>query len=162
MKITSLAVVLATMAGQAAALSCLRPDPITTFQFLAAEPDPYFVVYGQLTFDTSLLPDTVRNTPSLVPPAAIPARFRGKGLTQDGFTSDYIGPVVLQPTCAGSWCGSASSGVDAIYFAASGERPAVFTAGPCGGRIFENPSPAVLEMLTSCMQGGTCLAEPFE
>ena len=56
MKLLVLPLVFAAVAGQAAALSCIRPDPILTFQRVAAAPEPYYVLYGQLDFDQTTLP----------------------------------------------------------------------------------------------------------
>ncbi len=161
MKPILLAATLAMISGQAHALSCTRPDPIETFQQLAAAPEGYFVLYGQMTFDENALPAGV-SMDQTREPDPIPARFEGKSLSQEGFTRDYFGNVMLQVGCAGSWCGSARSGADAVFFVASSDRPVTLQAGPCGGRIFEEPSQAVLDMLTSCFQGGPCSPQPLQ
>ena len=161
MKPLLLASALVMIAGQSHALSCMRPDPIETFQSLAAAPESYFVLYGQITFDKAELPDGV-SMDQFRAPDLIAARFEGKGLTRNGFTSDYFSDVNLQVQCAGPWCGSARSGVDAVYFVEAMDPPVTMIADPCGGRIFEEPTDAVLEMLTSCMQGGTCSPQPFQ
>jgi len=161
MRLIFLFAALSVLAGQAMALSCVRPDPIRTFQQVAAAPERYFVLYGQLDFDEGALPSGVA-IEDVREPAPISAQFRGKGLTRQGFTSDYISPVNLQIGCAGPWCGSARSGVDAIYFVLAEDPPVTMQAGPCGGMIFEEPDQATLDMLTSCMQGGTCSAQPFQ
>ncbi len=161
MKSTALALCLTALATQATALSCMRPDPIQTFQWVADAPESYFVLYGQLTFDESALPAGVSDKPTREP-APIAAFFRGKGLTLDGFTADYISPAMLEIGCAGPWCGSARSGVDALYFVRADNSPVVMEAGPCGGMIFEEPDQATLDMITSCMQGGACSSQPLQ
>lgn len=161
MRLGLLAASLAMICGQVQALSCLRPDPIGTFQQLAAAPDAYFVLYGQLGFNEAALPPAVSNGESLNPDP-IPARFVGKGLSLDGFTIPFASNVLLQIGCLGAWCGSARSGVDALYFVPASSQPLTFEAGPCGGMIFEEPTQEVLDMLTSCMQGGVCSAQPFQ
>ena len=162
MKPLILAAMLAVICGQAQALSCLRPDPITTFQQLAASPDSYFVLYGTLTFDESALPQGSNSFEEIAPPDPIPARFVGKGLSKAGFARPYISRAMLQVTCAGPWCGSARSGAEAIYFVLASDPPVTMQAGACGGMIFEEPAQDVLDMLTSCMQGGPCTPLPFE
>jgi len=160
MKSLLLAATLAMIAGQSHALSCVRPDPVWTFSYLDDQPEAYFVVHGQLLFDETLLPTTVSNDQRRrVDP--IPARFVGKSLSAEGFVTDYMGDMTLQIGCAGPWCGTAQSGVDALIFVAA-ERPLTVEAGPCGGRIFESPTPAVLDALTACMQGGPCSSEALE
>lgn len=161
MKHLLLAAMIATVAGQVHALSCIRPDPIETFQRLAAAPESYFVLYGEMTFDEAELPAGV-SMDQFRAPDPISARFEGKGLTRAGFTNDYVSDVTLQIGCAGPWCGSARSGVDAVYFVAATDPPVTMQAGPCGGMIFEEPSDAVLEMLTTCMQGGACSPQPLQ
>ena len=159
MRLVLSAACIALIGAQAHALSCLRPDPIVTFQQLAAAPEEYHVLYGELSFDEDALPPAVSNDPNPVP---IPARFVGKGLSADGFTIPYISNVELQISCAGPWCGSARSGVDAVFFVAAAGQPRTVEAGPCGGMIFEEPTQAVLDMLITCMQGGACLAQPLQ
>ncbi len=155
------AAMLAMIGAQANALSCMRPDPITTFKQVAAAPENYFVLYGELTFDEGLLPPSVSDLPTAAADP-IPAYFRGKGLTRRGFTSDYISPVTLEIGCAGPWCGSARSGGNAIYFVEAKAPPVTMVAGPCGGRIFTDPSQEVLDMLVSCMQGGACSPQSLQ
>lgn len=162
MKPLILATLFAVICGEAQALSCLRPDPVATFQRLASEPDSYFVLYGRLTFDENMLPEGTNSFEDNAPPDPIPARFEGKGLSKAGFTTPYVSNVLLQVTCAGPWCGSARSGIDAIYFVPASDPPVTMQAGACGGMIFEDPTPAVLEALTRCMQGGPCTPLPFE
>ncbi|MFQ1699375.1 hypothetical protein ACJ5NV_02155 [Loktanella agnita] len=161
MKSFTLALALSALATQSAALSCMRPDPVETFNRVAAAPDDYYVLYGQLTFDTDALPEAVSQIP-VAEPDPIDAFFRGKGLTRQGFTSDYISPAALQVTCAGSWCGSARSGVDALYFVRADGAPVTMEAGACGGMIFEQPDQATLNMMVSCMQGGECSPQPLQ
>ena len=142
-------------ATQSVALSCLRPDPVDTFQRLAAAEESYFVLRGKLTFDESALPPSVGDNDT-VPPDPIPGFFVGSGLTKDGFTSDYVSNVLLQVDCAGPWCGTAQSNVDAIWFVPFSDPPATLQADPCGSMTFYQPSDAVVEMLESCMAGNTC------
>lgn len=142
-------------------MSCMAPDAVQTFQFLNADPDPYFVIHGTLDFDPDLLPPAVadenqRNVP------LIPARFTGKGLSAAGFVTDYISDVTLQVTCAGPWCGSATSGTEVVIFVPATDPPVMVEASPCGAYIFENPTQATLDALTTCMQGGPCSAQPLQ
>jgi len=147
--------------GQAHALSCARPDPVETFHRLAQAEESYFVLYGQLTFDESTLPQG-SSFEQLREPDPIAAQFEGKSLSRAGFVNDYASNVTLQIGCADPWCGSARSGVDAVYFVAATDTSVTMQAGPCGGMIFEEPTAATLNMLTTCMQGGACTPEVFE
>ena len=119
------------------------------------------MIAGVLTFDQSALPrgDDSFDAPQ---PDPIAARFVGKGLSLDGFVNPYVSEVVLQVSCAGPWCGSAQSGKEAVFFVPSSAPPVTLLAEPCGDMIFYDPTPATLEMLTSCMQGGACAPLPLE
>ena len=149
------------IAGQAQSLSCMRPEPIATFQQLADAPESYFVLYERLSFDDGKLPTGVSldQTRKADP---IPARFEGKALSSGGFTIDYAHEAVLEIGCAGPWCGSAKSGVDALFFVVASGPPVTILAEPCGGRIFEEPTQEVIDMLTTCMQGGVCSPQPLQ
>lgn len=155
------AAILAMISGQAHALSCIRPDPIETYKRVAAAPENYFVLYGELTFDESLVSAGTRTLSDPLP-APIAADFDGTGLTKQGFTASYVSPVTLEIQCIANWCGSASSGGDALYFVKAGDPPVTMVAEACSSMIFPDPSQAVLDMLTSCMQGGACLAQPLQ
>lgn len=150
-------------AQQVSALSCIRPDPVTTFNRLAEAPEPYHVLYGQLTFDeAALTTEPIERGFDNPNPVPIPAFFRGKGLQRDGFTSDYIGPAILQISCVDPWCGSTRSGVDAVFFVRADSDPVQMDAKVCGGMIFEEPGQETLDALKSCMRGEDCLPAPFE
>ena len=149
---------LLTAAGHAQALSCMPPDAVRTFNELDTAAEDYIVLHGTLTFDESALPPFVQDDP-VTDPAPITAEFTGKGLTEDGFTADYTGSVVLQVTCAGPWCGTAQSDVAAVIFVLADEQPFTITADPCGSRLFPEPTAETLADLTTCMQGGACLAQ---
>ena len=153
MKPILLALAFAALAEQAQALRCIRPNPMQTFAQIAAAPEDYYVLYGTLTFDQSIVPKGLRDVSEPMP-APIPAQFIGKGLTQDGFASDFISPVVLHITCAAHYCGSAQSGERALYFVRAEQSAITLTVGACGGTVFPAPSQAVLDQMTACMQDG--------
>ena len=161
MKPFMLAAALVTASTQAHALSCMMPDAMQTYDELSQAPETYFVLYGQLAFDEALLPPAVMDPP-VAAPAPILARFVGQGLTADGFTVDVAADLDLLVGCAGPWCGSAQSGVQAVIFADATTLPLTVQATPCGGRIFEDPTQAVLDTLTACMQDGACSAQPLQ
>lgn len=148
------------MATQAAALSCIAPDPIRTFQQVSEADETYYVLYGALEFDEALLPRP-GGTQFDRTPAPIAAQFSGTGLTATGFDAALERAITLQITCAGPWCGSAQSGVEAIYFVQAREPDLTVIAGACGGTIFANPTQETRAALTQCMQGGPCSPQPF-
>ncbi len=152
MRALILAAMVALVAGQVSALSCMRPDPLAAFAQAAASDDTYYVLYGTLDFDASKQPQGVQNAPR--DPAPIPAFFRGHGLTTAGFTSRFDAPVTLQISCAGPWCGQATPHKAAVIFARVSGDQVLVEVGPCGGRVFPEPTRAVRDALTQCMSGG--------
>uniref|UniRef100_A0AAN0NKK3 Uncharacterized protein n=1 Tax=Yoonia rhodophyticola TaxID=3137370 RepID=A0AAN0NKK3_9RHOB len=78
MKSAILATCFLAIGSQAVALSCVRPDPIATFQTVAAAPEPYFVLLGVLETGDSKLPPSIRNGGE-GEPEPISGYFRGRG-----------------------------------------------------------------------------------
>ena len=136
----ALALILALCATEAAALSCMRPDPIATFNRLSDDPAEYYVLVGQVAFDAGLLPKGVVNAERNPDPIA--ARFVGRGLTKSGFNATYVADVTLQPVCFGPWCGQATPGVEQLVFAKVTESGVVIEADPCGTTVFAAPDKA--------------------
>ena len=150
-----LSIVLTSLAGQAAALSCMRPDPIETFKRLAEVPEPYYILHGTISFDESLLPQGFDNN-RISDPDPIPAQFSGVAMGAEGFTIPYNQPASLQIQCFGPWCGGAVDGMEAVFYVPASDPPVTLLADPCGGMIFPDPEQDVLEMLESCMAGEPC------
>ena len=148
----TLAMVLMVLAGEAAALSCVRPDVVSSFQRAEEVPEDVYLLKGTLRFDPSLLPEGVINEERNPPP--IPARFEGQALNRNGFTTPYARSVTLQPLCFGPWCGSAQPGQEAIMFATVRGADLVIAASPCGGQIFYEPTRQMEQQLIACMNGG--------
>lgn len=151
MKTLILATLGAMIAGQAVALSCMRPDPVATFNRISEDSAPYYVLYGTLEFDASELPQGVVNKPR--EPAPIAAQFRGHGLNRNGFTSRFERGVTLQPVCFGPWCGSEMPGVKSLFFAKLDGDDVIISSDPCGGTTFPEPSRAALDAMTACING---------
>ena len=95
-------------------------------------------------------------------PEPIPARFAGKALSLDGFTSDVTRPVIVQPVCFGPWCGGMASDKTVMAFAQVTEAGYVIASDPCGTWVFPAPTPEVLDAVTACLRGEACEAvNPF-
>lgn len=155
MKQIALVTVALLSATQANALSCLRPDAAMTFQSAASSEETYVVLRGSFAFDLDLMPEfDGHSAPQDLPPVA--AVFNGKALNSDGFTIPYQTELLLQPTCAGPWCGGMHPTDDAIAFARdNGEGIYVIDLGPCPMWVYE-PTDAVVDTITQCMSGGDC------
>ncbi|MCO4847012.1 MAG: hypothetical protein KC448_03460 [Yoonia sp.] len=151
MKIAFAAIALTVIAGQATALSCVRPDAVRTFERVSEDSDSYYLLYGTLDFDATKQPKGVVNEERN--PAPIVAQFAGFALNKGGFTTPYASTVTLQPVCYGPWCGSVTPDVQSLFFAKVDGDAVIIEANPCGGQIFPDPSQALLDTMTACMNG---------
>jgi hypothetical protein len=146
------ATLIALIAGQASALSCMRPDPVAAFERASDATGTYYVLYGALDFDTGLLPKDTGAHDGAVP-APIPAFFRGNGLSSTGFNLRFDQQVTLQPVCAGPWCGTAPAHSPALVFVQNVGGTLLLELGPCGGQLFSEPSKADLDAMVQCING---------
>jgi hypothetical protein len=148
-------------ATQAAALSCVPPDPLREFREAQAAPETYNVLYGTLSFDPARMPqEGLSPNPQ---PAPVGARFEGFALGLDGFTRPVQAPVTLQPTCAGPWCGTFGPGTALLFARVTPGAGYVVEIGPCGGGAYDQVPPAVLDRLAACRgarPAGTRAASP--
>lgn len=151
MKIAFAAIALTVIAGQATALSCVRPDAVRTFERVSEDTASYYLLYGTLDFDAAKQPKGVVNEERNPDPIA--AKFAGFALNTGGFTTPYSRAVTLQPVCYGPWCGSETPGVQSLIFAQVDGDQIIIEASPCGGRIFADPSESLLDTMTACMNG---------
>lgn len=155
------AALLVLLAGsEAAALTCLPPDPLQSFGRAEQAEEAYVVLLGRLDFDPARL--TAGEPPS---PGAtetrrepVPARFEGMGLGPDGFTRPVAAGVLLEPLCLGQFCGTIGPGDDWLLFArpdgAGGYRVEI---DPCGSWAFDSTGPEIREALAACLGGqATC------
>ena len=143
------------LAGQAQALSCMRPDPLTSFANASAADLPYLVLTGELT-----APPATGMTEQQ--PSSTTAHLVGFGLANDGFTVPFDGDVVLDVTCAGPWCGTMPASGSVVAFARIDGSVPVIELSACGGWLFVEPDQATLDGLTSCIRGMACSAQPLQ
>ena len=142
------------LAGQAQALSCMRPDVAWTFEQADEAEELYSIMRGSLSFDESLMPQGYDESAGT--PDKIPAEFSGHFLTQNGFDKPVETPITLAPTCAGPWCGSAAQSDDVIVFVEYVADGFELEVGACPFFMFYNPTPDMERTLVSCAKGGPC------
>ena len=153
MKALVLALTLA--AGQASALSCLRPDPLTSFGAASASELPYILLSGTITV-AGAIPSEITG------PLDLPARLTGNGLTEEGFTAPFDEEIRLSLTCAGPFCGTLPGTEPVLVYAHVDEGAPVVDLAPCGEWVFPAPDAALSETLAACLRGETCSAQPLE
>ena len=154
-----LPIALALVATQAGALSCIRPDPIRSFQVASEAEEEYLILKGQFSFDPGLLPQS-EVASGLVLPQPIPAQFEGQSLTVDGFTNPITGLITVMPVCIGAFCGGLTPGTDVIAFARKQDNIYVVDADPCGAWVF-TPDSVTEAALAACVRGEPCVPTPF-
>ncbi len=151
------ALVVAILAQPASALSCMRPDPMRSFDQAASAREAYVVLYGRFAFDPGLLPKRTGSenfAPNDV--TEVPARFVGNGLTPRGFTVPVVRDVTLRFECLGPWCGSGVPDVLTLAFVEKIGADYALTIGPCRAQMFDNPETKVLASMAVCMAQGVC------
>lgn len=143
------------LAGQASALSCLRPDAADTFQRVAAAEERYVVLLGTFDFVAPPAPEvTDINSPA---PQSVVATFEGQGLAATRFGRVAPLQVTIETSCAGPWCGGfPAAGENVLAFVEQTDDGYVLTMGPCGGSVF---APRVAPVVAACMRGETCEPE---
>lgn len=140
----------------AEALSC-RPHAIEA-AFLQAQEDEasFVIVQGRLDFDRGQMPNK-HLTPDAHPQSTvIDARLTGSMLTAKGFATPYNKPVRVSVACYGPWCANVQRGGQMLAFVELGEEGRVIATNPCGGYLFQNPTPKMLRAVKSCFAGNDC------
>lgn len=162
MRFWSAVAVALVIAGQASALSCMRPDLARSFNEAADDPDrAYVLVTGKL------LP----NGPLPAPPepgngterAAVSAEmiFEGRIFGQDGVGEADRYPVTVTAICLGPWCGDfPETDAPMATLFQTGPEGLSLLSGPCGGATHPNPTEEQIAALERCIANGRCsLAE---
>lgn len=145
-----LALFLILLAGPVLSLSCRAPSLEREFGRHAAAAEEYTVVAGKFYFARHL---GGHNVGDPVPEPFL-ARFIGKALDRDGFTSPYQKTVTVTLGCAGPWCGNLIPKEDAIYYLnVGGDMPAL-EIGAC---TFPHPNTAQNRAVVLA-----CLNDPFQ
>ncbi|MCP1167440.1 hypothetical protein [Limimaricola litoreus] len=147
---------MAAAAQPAAALSCLVPDPIRSFAEIDAAPEIYRAYVGRFAFDASKLPRSDAAANVSTSPEPIPADFTGHQLGPTGFDTEIETAMILQPSCAGPWCGALVPGKEVLVFARVEEGRLIVDLEPCPGTVQAAPDAAMRERLAACLRGEAC------
>lgn len=162
MKILPAAILSLVCATKVSALSCMPPDAARTFQYASESEALYMAIWGELEFEPITLPDMgVTSDPAYVPPSAV-AVFTGKALSQSGFVDIEPREIIVQPSCVGSWCGNLTPNEPVLaYVEIADDQTLTLNAGPCYSWHMPNPTPAMISVVETCIQGGPCEPDPF-
>ncbi len=145
------------LASPASALSCLRPDIVSTFEQARDAEAGYWIVKGRISAngpitepqpnDMGLHKDDAK--------ASTPVRVTGEGLKPDGTFAAFDRDITLSVTCLAHWCGSVN--LDHTHFMAIEVKdtgPELF-ADPCSSQIVPYTADGE-ERLRRCVQDGVC------
>jgi hypothetical protein len=139
------------IAGQAAALSCLRPDVQNAFAEANAAPETYVVVLGE--FSGGPGPRAGGTTGG--EERTYTARFSGHLMNRDGKARSIDREVTVREGCAASWCSELATGQQVLTFLQvdTGAAP-LLALGPCYPDFFTSPTQAQLEVVKQCFVTG--------
>ena len=147
----------------AAALSCMRPDPVMQYEQARDSEDRFRIVHGALT----PLAEVQQHEQDLSvqherEPITIPARLQGMQLGANGFSHPFDQEVEVQLVCFGPWCGGWPGEEQMLFSVQETDTGAlIVTADPCGSRAYHAPTEADLARVTTCHKGGACeMARP--
>jgi len=136
-------------ATQAQALRCLPPDIARSYMRGAAE--GAVIVRGALHHSGGKPTSRAAQHPRRQA-----ARLSGMRLGPGGFDQPFDGPVTIQTTCAGPWCGAVPQpSDDMIYVLRQVGTTWVIAPSPCDAAVFA-PTGDAPATLTACLTGRHC------
>lgn len=143
-------------AGPALSLSCIRPDPVRSYQQAADAEEVYLLVTGTLSHDPASVPPKPEDGQS----ATMPATLTGAFLNADRFEGAFAAPVTVSLDCVASWCGQMPEpSAEVLAFLQETPTGYALSLGPCGGWMFVDPTEAQIERVVACHTGGDCAVE---
>ncbi len=146
-KILVLSALALSVATQASALSCLRPDVVRSYNNAAAADVSFAILLGEFDFSAPAENNAEQGQ-------QVTAQFSGQAMTAQGF--DAINPMVvdLLTTCSGSWCGHfPAPGTEVLAFAQQTQNGFILSLGACGGSVFGADEAPIVE---ACVLGQKC------
>ncbi len=152
--IATAALLSAALAGQAQALSCLRPSVQASFAEADSSEAQYVLAVGRVQLlPGETIPD-VGDDPNDREGYSVRARFDGQLAAADGFTEDASFPLTVEVGCAGPWCGGVPL-ERVLVFIERRDDANVLVEGPCPMFVLD-ATPEVLEGALSCLRGEDC------
>lgn len=145
----------AALAGEAAALSCLRPTVQSSFRAADAAEARYVMAVGRLRLlPGETIPRTGEGDPNRRQGYTVAARFDGKLADAGGFSTDASFPVTVRVECAAAWCGGVP--LDRmLFFIERREGENLLVEGPCP-RFALPATPETIAGAAACLAGEAC------
>ena len=142
-------------ASTAAALSCVPASVQMSYTQAAEAEAAYVILRGRFDFAAADLPRRAVENDN-PPDTFVQSRFTGRYFDGDSFDKRWSGPVTINARCFGPWCSHMEPGGDVLAFVERTEDGYLLSLSPCGGAIFDSPTPAQLEAVRACHSGGAC------
>lgn len=155
-----LAALLSTaLAGQASALSCLRPSVQATFAQANASASKYVLAVGRVSLAPGTTLPSTGDDPNARTGYSVDARFDGDLASATGFDEKATFPLTVEVTCTGPWCGGVPQQAERmLLFVERRDDANVLVEGPCPFFALA-ATPEALAAALSCVKGGTCEVE---
>ncbi|GIT92725.1 hypothetical protein JANAI62_30380 [Jannaschia pagri] len=142
------------IAGQAQALSCMRPTVQGTYLDADGRAETYVLALGRLTPVPGQTRPAEPANPNDRVPYSLMTRFDGALATSDGFTRTARFDVRVDVGCAGPWCGGVPTSKHLFFLKRDGATHS-FESGPCPWFAFE-PTVENRADALACLNGGMC------
>lgn len=140
-------------ASQAAALSCMRPDPVDAFARANAATEVYVIVLGQFSGGPGPRPEDPSNTQP--ENRVYDMTFTGHTLNRDGPAEPVNRTVRVVEQCVSAWCASVPTGQQVLTFLRvdAGADP-LLEVGPCYPDFFTDPTTGQIDAIKDCFEMG--------
>ena len=153
-KLISAALALLMSANGALALSCMRPDVLTSYKAAAEASERYVVVSGVMAHDTPQSEQAQTGNPKVV---SFTSRLVGRYLQDDGFMGEFDAPVQVTLNCVSEWCATMPpQRASVLAFVQMKNDGFVLDVQPCQRWLFQDPEPEQMVALFDCHTSGNC------
>lgn len=139
---------LLVLTQHANALSCMKPDIKRAFEQAIRSDTVYVVLKG--TFDVP------KRESLATEPQTITATFQGQSVSSVGFSPENQWPVIIELTCAGSFCARLNPETEYLSFVEVQDGKLFYPVRPCHDLTFYQPNAQTLRDLRTCIKHGSC------
>ena len=149
----------AMLATPASALSCMRPNIATGFNWAQDSKDTFVIAVGTLTQTGVLVApsEEINGGLSLPKPGAYSADMDAQFLGQKGLGEGYVVPIEVHEECVAHWCGVfPPEDQELIMILRKDGDDLILDSSPCQGSYQANPTAKIIKTLRSCMKKGHC------
>jgi hypothetical protein len=141
---------------QAFALSCVPPNPASSFNHYQEQPEKHLIGIGTLQ-PAEALPERQSQLGGAAKDVSVTYNFAGRFLSRRGLGFHKETEVRVTSECLSAWCGQFPDTPQEVMVFVERQGDSLHLAlSPCGGSIFPKPFPEQLEALQSCFPAQKC------